>query len=240
MSRDKKVVISALIKFLIFGFSFAGMGACLFGSGFMGGPNILFKYFTFQSNVWIALFGLIAGISQLRNVKSGVYEFSRATYIIQYVFTVSITLTGIVFCFVLLPTAIKDPALRSVMLDWPQIFMHVIVPILSVIDFLAWTRPVNFRFKAFDFLYTLIPPIYYWGFSAIGYFQNWDFGGTNYPYFFLNYGSPAGFVGFSREMPYFMGTLWWIIAIGIFVSLVARIYHQLLTKFMDSKRDKLI
>ena len=240
MSRDKKVVISALIKFLIFGFSFAGMLSCFFGSGFMGGPNILFKYFTFQSNVWIALFGLIAGIVSLKNLKSGVLEFSRATYVLQLVFTVSITLTGIVFCFVLLPSIASDPAMRAVILDWPQIFLHVIVPILSVVDFIGFTRPINFKYKLFDILFALIPPIYYWGFSAIGYFKNWDFGGANYPYFFLNYGSPAGFVGFSTEMPYFMGVLYWILAIGAFVLIVASIFRAIVNKMIEKNKERML
>lgn len=40
--------------------------------------------------------------------------------------------------------------------------------------------------------------------------------GVRYPYFFLNWGSPAGALGFTSGLP-FMGTVWWILAILVFL-----------------------
>ena len=47
--------------------------------------------------------------------------------------------------------------------------------------------------------------------------------GVDYPYFFLNWGSPAGTFGFSDRLP-FMGTGWWIIALFIFLILIGLLY----------------
>ena len=44
-----------------------------------------------------------------------------------------------------------------------------------------------------------------------------------YPYFFLNWGSPAGAFGFSKELP-FMGCVWWIIALLIVILAVGYVY----------------
>ena len=55
-------------------------------------------------------------------------------------------------------------------------------------------------------------------------FMGWQFAeGYNYPYFFLNWGSPAGAFGFTKGLP-FMGTGWWILALLIFLLAVARCY----------------
>ena len=245
MSRETRNFISVAIKFAIFGFALAGILGCLVGpsGGFMSG-SVLFKYFTNQSNVWIAVLGLVLGILQLVNMKNGKYELGRVAYVLQLVFTVSITLTGFVFCAVLLPamlTTSDNPALKESILGWQQIFLHVVVPILAVVDLLGFTKPEKFNYKKFDFLWTALPPLYYLGFSRIGYVQGWDFGGgNNYPYFFLNYDSPAGFFGFSSEMPYFMGVFWWIIAIVIFVFGIAFLYQVLVNRHIRKNREKLI
>ena len=56
------------------------------------------------------------------------------------------------------------------------------------------------------------------------YKAGWEFsGGTNYPYFFLNWGSPAGAFGFTNELP-FMGTAWWILALFFFLIIVGYTY----------------
>ena len=56
----------------------------------------------------------------------------------------------------------------------------------------------------------------------------WEFlEGINYPYFFLNWGSPAGAFGFTDGLP-FMGTVWWILAILLFLLLVGYGYLGIL------------
>ena len=54
--------------------------------------------------------------------------------------------------------------------------------------------------------------------------NGWEFAtGVNYPYFFLNWGSPAGLFGFSDELP-FIGTGWWILVILVFLIIVGLVY----------------
>lgn len=70
----------------------------------------------------------------------------------------------------------------------------------------------------------MIPPILYAIYAGIGYVNNWQFAeGINYPYFFLNWGSPDGAFGFTNELP-FMECSWWIIAIFVFLIIIGYIY----------------
>ena len=76
----------------------------------------------------------------------------------------------------------------------------------------------------------MIPPLLYAIYAAIGFVNGWEFSkGKNYPYFFLNWGSPAGAFGFSDELP-FMGCAWWIIAILIFLLGIGYLYLRILDR----------
>ena len=244
MSRTKRAKISIIFKFAIFIMAFAGIIGCLINkSGFMGGASVLFKYFTNQSNIWIALLEFVLAICLISSLKKEKYELNRLAYVLQLVFTVSITLTGLIFCFVLFPAIIftAGDGVASILSSWQQILLHVFVPIFSIIDLLVFTRPMKFNYKPFDFLYAAIPPIYYLIFQIIGYNLNWDFGGgVNYPYFFMNWASPAGLFGFSDQMPYFMGNGYWIIVIVIIVLGFSLLYSRTVNKLIIKNREKLI
>lgn len=204
--------------------------------GFMSGDSLIL-YFTIQSNIWIALGDLYLGIKQFMAYKGGKYSLSRADEVLHLVLTVAITLTGIVYCCVLMPVFLSYPGGGGIALAPSQILVHMIVPALALIDYIGLTR--NVRYKKTDFLFSAIPPIYYLGFSICGYFLGWDFGGgANYPYFFLNYGSPVGLFGFGGEMPYFMGSFYWIIAICVFVLALSKLLTVIvtrLTRFLPGK-----
>lgn len=89
----------------------------------MGGGSV-FMYFTIQSNIGLALI-CAYGMYLILGKK----EISNLWYIIKFVGTVSITLTGAVFCFVLAPT------MGVAAWNLQNILTHVVVPVLSVVDF---------------------------------------------------------------------------------------------------------
>ena len=64
----------------------------------MGGHRV-FMYFTIQSNIAVAVISVIGLVLLLRR-----REISPVWWVIKFVGAVSITLTGVVFCFVLAPT----------------------------------------------------------------------------------------------------------------------------------------
>ncbi len=193
----------------------SGMG------GFMSGSTI-FKYFTIQSNIAIALLSAVGLVMLLRKKPA-----PNAWYVIHYVGTVSITLTGAVFTFVLAPT------LGALAWTPHNILTHVVVPLSAIIDFFLSAVPGNFK-RSYVF-YVILPPLAYVIYASIGYAAGWEFSkGHNYPYFFLNWGSPAGAFGFSDKLP-FMGCFWWILLLTILLLLVGYAYLWLIMKRKKKK-----
>jgi hypothetical protein len=186
-------------------------------NSFMGGSRV-FMYFTIQSNIAMAIISAI-GICKL--YQGGKIE--QIWQVIKFVGTVSITLTGVVFCFVLAPT------MGAAAWNIQNILTHVIVPVASVVDLFVVSKLLDIAKR--NVIYVIIPPILYAIYAGVGYVKGWEFAeGINYPYFFLNWGSEAGAWGFSSSLP-FMGSAWWILALLIFLIIVGFIYLKLVDFF---------
>ena len=204
--------ISYLLKIIVFVSAVVGTILSYLGSqdSFMGGSRV-FMFFTTQSNIAMAIISLI-GLCYMIRVRA----VGQVWQVVKFVGTVAITLTGVVFCFVLAPTLGEDA--------WniQNVLTHVVVPVFSVVDFFVVSTAFDIKKKSV--FYVIIPPILYAIYAGIGYANNWQFvEGYNYPYFFLNWGSKAGAFGFTNELP-FMGTAWWILALFIFLIIVGYIY----------------
>ncbi len=211
LSKARKVV-SMILKLIVFVSAIVGTitSAIAGKEHFMGGSTV-FMYFTIQSNLLIAILCAVGAVIMLTKGK-----FSTAWYVIKLVGTVSITLTGVVFCFVLAPT------LGTEAWNLQNILTHVVVPLASIADF--FVTGVYADFKKRHAFFVVIPPILYAIYAGIGFVCGWQFApGVNYPYFFLNWGSPAGAFGFTNTLP-FMGCGWWIVAILIFLLVIGLIY----------------
>ncbi len=177
---------------------------------FMGGSRFL-MYFTIQSNILIAIICGI-GLFLMKREK----KISKAWYVVKLVATVSITLTGFVFGFML------APLLGANAWNIQNTLTHLIVPVVAVLDFFVIAPGAGIEKK--NVIYVIIPPLLYAIYAGIGYVNGWQFStGTNYPYFFLNWGSPAGAFDFSSELPY-MGTAWWILVLLLFLIIVGYCY----------------
>ena len=210
LSKGQKIV-SIILKIIIVLSVIAGvvLSSMASAESFMGGETV-FMYFTVQSNILIALVCLVGLIMILMNRPC-----SKVWYIIKLTATVSITLTGIVFCFVL------APGMENAWTP-PSILMHALVPAASIIDYLVICNVM--KVKKINVLWVTVPPILYAIYSGIGYVRHWEFfQGYNYPYFFLNWGSEAGAIGFSDSVP-FMGPVWWILIILVLLLVVGLVY----------------
>ncbi len=224
MTINKKNLISVILKIVVFISALIGVILSAIGGkeAFMGGSTV-FMYFTIQSNILIALVCLIGIYFLLRNKNYNIW------YLIKFVSTISITLTGLVFCFVLAPT------MGMVAWNLANILTHVIVPVTAVIDFFVVS--VNSNYQKKDVFYVIIPPILYAIYAGIGYSLNWEFApNVNYPYFFLNWGSKAGAFGFSNELP-FIGVFWWIILILLLLIGLSFLYIKIVNIIKNKKGE---
>lgn len=216
-------VVSLILKVLVVLFAVLGtiISATAGKNVFMGGGSV-FMFFTIQSNLLIALICAI-GFILLLSRKT----IRNAWYVFKYVGTVSITLTGLVFCFILAPT-LGDRAWNL-----QNILTHVAVPILSIVDF--FITGVHSNLKKCHVFFVMLPPLAYAIYAGIGFVCNWHFTPKQYyPYFFLNWGSPAGAFGFTKGLP-FMGCGWWIIAILILLLIVGLLYLWILKRMKKKK-----
>ena len=218
MISKKDRIISLILKAVVFAAAVAGtaLSAVSGRHVFMGGGTV-FMYFTIQSNLFAAAVSAAGAVLLL-----GKKPVPGAWYVVRLVMAVAITLTGAVFCFVLAPTIWKSA--------WslPNILTHVIVPAASVADFFVSCRPGEL--KKHDLLFVLIPPFCYVIYAGIGFAAGWEFSpGNNYPYFFLNWGSPAGAFGFSDRLP-FMGCFWWILLLSGVIAGTGYLFLVLLEK----------
>ena len=199
------VILSAVTGVVIS--SYAGR------SSFMGGSRV-FMYFTIQSNIAIALICAAGGFLLMRNKA-----VSDVWYIVKLAGTVAITLTGVVFVVLLVPV-LGDKAWNI-----QNTLTHAVVPAAAAADFFAAASGSGIRRKSV--IYVIIPPLLYVLYAGVGFVRGWDFGGgKNYPYFFLNWGSPAGAFGFTKELPY-MGCVWWLLVLLAFLIAVGWLYAAL-------------
>ena len=172
-------------------------------------------FFTNQSNVWI----VIVMILMLLPFNA---QKRQSIILTKYIFTISITITGLIFCCFLAPFA--DESYHSWSLS--GILTHIAVPVFSIADFFIDKEKIKINKKGV-FL-SLIPPLCYFALCSLLFLFNVDFGrGENFPYFFLNFASPAGFFGFSNQPPYIVGSFYWIIFLLSLILIISMVYAKL-------------
>lgn len=224
--------ISSAVKITAAALAFAGIAIALFQYR-LDGYSAWYKrlyYFTNLSNVWIAASFIALVILPYTKYASS-ERAKKLLYTLKYVFTVSITITGFVYCVMLAPFIEDGYRAWSI----SSVLLHVVVPLLSVIDFFLDAYP--YRLGIPDMLYTTLPPVAYFIFAGTLSLFEVDFGlGDPYPYFFLNMRSPAGFFGTSDIMPFAIGTFYWILIFLCMVLSFALIY-LLISNRLNKKND---
>ena len=176
-------------------------------------------YFTGLSNLWLSL-TLIVLLLLFPFGRRADTVWGKRAYLLKYIFTVSITVTGFVYCAFLAPFADKSYHSWS----FPNLLTHVFTPILGIADFFVDDTPIPLKKR--HILYSTIPPLGYFVFASTLHLWNVDFGrGDTFPYFFLNLRSPAGVFGFSDQPPYIMGAFYWILLFLAMVLSFAGLYY---------------
>ncbi len=177
-------------------------------------------YFTAQSNIWLGV--TFIGVLLLPLKKKNAEIWKNRLYLLKYIFTVSITITGLVFCALLAPFA--DDSYRP----WGlcNLFTHVFSPLFAIADF--FLDPYQTKIGRKQIFLTLIPPLVYFSLASVLSLTHTDFGrGVSYPYFFLNFTSPAGVFGFSHVRPFFIGSFYWIFLFALVMLFFAYLYARL-------------
>ncbi len=216
---------SLILKFAVVAASTVGafVSASANGSGFMGRPKV-FMLFTGMSVLLTAFTCAVGAVLLIRNkaVNNGWFVF-------KYVGTVAITVTGAAFAAVLVPMGSDQ------VWNVQNFLTHALVPAAAIADF--FITGVCGDIKKRHIWLTSLPFIAYTVYSYIVYATGGTFAsGQRYPYFFLNWGSPAGAFGFSPDSPY-MGCVWWVLS-GITAVLFIGLIYVLIITGMRRRNDR--
>lgn len=192
---------------------------------------VSFTYFTILSNIAVDVALLIFLIANIRLLVSDgkVNMKTNALYITKYIMTVSITITFLVFMFILAPTS-KNGFLAAYFNKCCGSFcLHFVNPLLAIIDFLLFDYEYKSNKK--HCVFAIIPALVYLGFVVIAGYSGMRWKDMYAPYNFINFGAPTGWFGFDLSQmsssTLGIGAFYMIIVLIIFFLALGALYLKL-------------
>lgn len=190
-------------------------------------------YFTTQSNIWIMCICIVLTFYDI--LKKDV---PKTVYIIKYIFTVSILITGIVYNFILAPQyAIYFGSLLKAY-SVSVTILHVVVPLLSFISYILFDE--NPFKRKFNLLGCTMPLLYFAFIILLSMITTNDYlfdgiGGvpSKFPYFFLDYINNGWFTLTSDISK--LGTFYWLIISVVLVMIISQLLRYTQNKVTKSK-----
>lgn len=231
---NKRKIISIVLKSLAVFMSLGGVILCCVCAEQDGYSNWSKRllYFTNLSNIWIGV--LFIFLLCLPLIKKGNEKWEKVLYVLKYIFTVSITITGFTFCCLLAPFAKNDGYDAWTVSSF---MTHVFAPIFSIVDYFVDEKQICLTYKCS--LLSTLPPLAYLIFASILHYANVDFGrGDTYPYFFLNHSSPVKIFGVGGEPPFVIGSFYWIVLFLLMVLTFGFVYLYFHPSNIQKRREK--
>jgi len=223
-----------VINLVVFLFALIGvLATSLSISGLMSGFSLL--YYTVQSNIWIGVTCLVFALLKIIEFKRNNCLISSWLYAAKYVFVVAITLTMVVFWFLLAPN-LKFP---SYLASPSNLFAHTLTPITAIISFFLFDSREYRLIKKHAFS-SLVTPLYYIAFALIASSSGVMFHSFRMPYFFMDYYQFGwfNFLTYSSEYGFSsFGVFYWIIIISLFIFLMGLGYVYLNNWFYQKVRQ---
>jgi hypothetical protein len=137
----------------------------------MDGPSLMlettkigmFKFYTVDSNIFMGIVSLIFAIDEYKLLNNKIQSISDKKYILKLMSTTSVALTFLtVFLYL---GRIADGGIYVLLLN-SNLFVHLIILVLSIITFIFFERTKNIKIK--KVIYSMFPTLIY----AIGYLIN--------------------------------------------------------------------
>jgi len=163
----KKIKISFVFNLLIFGLTVMASTMMFYRYHFMGEEVILeasgfniFKYFTVDSNILNGIISLLFAIEEYKLMKGKIKTISNKYYVAKLVGTVGVTLTFLTVFFYL--GRISESGVGA-FLQNSNLFLHLIIPVLSIITFvlLEYGKDIKFKHVFLGIVPMVIYGIYY-------------------------------------------------------------------------------
>ena len=215
--NKKQLIFSIILKSLIIIIGIVGQIVNGGVGDFM--KDYKYLYYTNISNCWtIAITFLFLIFDIISLIKNQPLKISHIVLSIRFMLVFEILITFSVFTILLAPQLIKTGYI-SYLFSLANLCVHIIVPILAIIDWYIYTY--NYKPKKFDFLLAIIPPFAYMVFALSGSYLGLMFG-TNQkvPYFFLDYKANTWFKIQDGKI----GVFYWILILASFIILFSYLY----------------
>ena len=179
-----------------------------------------FTYFTILSNIFVII---ILGILLFKKEDA---KISDSLNIIKFLATISITITFLVFMFILAPT-MPGGIINAYIGGYCGSFcLHFLTPLLTIIDFFLYDK--EFTLKKKHAVYAIIPPLGYFGYVLILSLLGVRWGNMSAPYNFINFAAPTGWFGFDLSIMGFeslgIGVFYMVILLIIIFSLLGLLF----------------
>ena len=166
-------MISILYKIIIFVIGIFAVINGFFSSNLKFDIETIY-YFTYQSNILVIIYFFLDIINIIKKNKTFYPRLKGAV-------TMSITVTFLIYHFLLSPTAEKYEGLGYIR----NIILHYIVPIMTIFDYIIFDK--KGIYKIIDPLLWLLIPFLYFAFILIRARLGEPFSdGSYYPYFFVD------------------------------------------------------
>ena len=165
-----KIKVSIIINIIIVIMTIFAAVAMYTGFKFMPGKDLILeatktdmlKYFTVQSNLFVGIVSLMFAIKQYRILKGKKVELSVKDYILKLMSTTAVSITFfVVFTYLGPLTPYGLPA----MLMNSNLFFHLIIPVLSIINFIVFEKTDKLKLK--HVFWGLVPTFLYQIFYTI-------------------------------------------------------------------------
>lgn len=165
--ENKKIKVSLAINIMIVIFTVIACIIMFTGFKFMEGEYVLestkigmFRFFTVDSNIFMGIVALIFAIKEIKFLKGKIDEISTRTYSLKLMATVSVGLTFFTVFGYLGPIA--EGGLFSLLKN-SNLFLHLIIPVLSMVNFSLFekTNKLKFKYSFFGVIPTIIYSTFY-------------------------------------------------------------------------------
>ena len=118
------------------------------------------KFFTVQSNIFMGLIAFIFSIKEIEVIRGKNKDISLIYYILKLIGTVSVGLTFFIVFTYLGP--ISKDGIPSMLMN-SNLFFHLLIPVISILNFTLFEKTNKLRFKHtfYGTILTLIYGMYY-------------------------------------------------------------------------------
>ena len=156
MKQDKLFIASFIGNILVFLLVLAGTIVMMtIGSGALAENSLsVFKYFTFQSNIFMGVVAFIYGYYQLLILLNKKDKIPHVLLVFNHVGVTAVGLTFLIVILFLAPGYGFDKMYNNA-----NLFFHALVPIVAMLNYMFLEKECSFKF--INTLFSIIPSLLY-------------------------------------------------------------------------------